>query len=115
MGVGHYSFSQDEEERARQMAALKQMRDETLVQRDAAGRIKNARKEKIEERRRLLKERAAKRRKVDGGSGAGGDGDSSVAGVEVKEEGSTNAGKDGRMDDVSLLFSDVRKRVERDE
>ncbi|KAJ3038500.1 hypothetical protein HDV00_000597 [Rhizophlyctis rosea] len=116
MGVGHYSFSRDEDERARQMAALKQMRDETLVQRQAAGKIKDARKEKIEERRRLLKERAAKRRKVEGGVGGDGEGDGGVK-DEVVEVAAGGAGDSaaGGDDAVSMLFRDVRKRVREDE
>ncbi|KAJ3054996.1 hypothetical protein HK097_000142 [Rhizophlyctis rosea] len=103
LGVGHYAFSQDEEERARQQAELKQMRNQTVAQRQSAERIKDARKEKIEERRRLLKERAAKRRKVDDGA------------VDVKAEPGTAVEGETELDDVSLLFKDIRKRVERDE
>ena len=105
LGVGHYAFSQDEEERARQQAELKQMRNQTVVQRQSAERIKDARKEKIEERRRMLKERAAKRRKV-----------YAEDAVSVKAE-IGDAVDDGTEldDDVSLLFKDVRKRVERNE
>ncbi|KAJ3091614.1 hypothetical protein HK102_014100 [Quaeritorhiza haematococci] len=66
LGVGHYQFSTNEEERREQMRALKEAREETLLGRERAMLSKNARKEKLNERRKAIMEKAAaKRRKVD--------------------------------------------------
>jgi len=59
-GVGHYTFSEDNEKRAEQMADLNKARDETEVQREAAKKAAELRRAKIEERR---KEIAGKKRK----------------------------------------------------
>ena len=59
-GVGHYTFSTDHSTRAEQMAALNAARDETEQQRTTAQKAAEARRIKIEERR---KEIAGKKRK----------------------------------------------------
>jgi len=59
-GVGHYTFSADNKSRAAQMAALNEAKDETERQRTAAQKAAEARRAKIEERR---KEIAGKKRK----------------------------------------------------
>lgn len=59
-GVGHYVFSKDSTVRAEQMASLNTARDETEIQREVAQKAAEARKTKIEERR---KEIAGKKRK----------------------------------------------------
>ena len=59
-GVGHYTFSQDNEKRAEQMSELNKALDETEVELEAAKKAAEVRRAKIEERR---KEIAAKRRK----------------------------------------------------
>jgi hypothetical protein len=61
-GVGHYTFSTDETTRQEQMAALNKVRDETEVQREATKKAADARRAKIEERR---KEIAGRKRKKD--------------------------------------------------
>ncbi|KAI9001686.1 hypothetical protein BC832DRAFT_593978 [Gaertneriomyces semiglobifer] len=95
LGVGFYQFSQDEEERKHQMEELKGMRDETLVNRQAAAKMRDSRKEKLEERRRLLKERAQKRRKLD-------------------SSGSPEVSQDKDLDNtVDAFLSGIRNRVPR--
>ena len=59
-GVGHYTFSTDNKARAEQMAALNEARDETEQQRTAAQIAAEARRAKIDQRR---KEIAGKKRK----------------------------------------------------
>jgi len=59
-GVGHYTFSADNKSRSEQMTALNEARDETEQQRTAAQNAAEARRAKIEERR---KEIAGKKRK----------------------------------------------------
>ncbi|KAJ3095025.1 hypothetical protein HK100_005944, partial [Physocladia obscura] len=71
LGVGYYRLSQEDEERKKQMDALESLRKETVGSRIAAGRVKDERKAKIEERKALLKERK-KKREVGGGNGGGG-------------------------------------------
>lgn len=60
-GVGHYTFSVDETTRQEQMTALKTARDETEMQREAATRAAEARRAKIEERRKEIMSRKRKR------------------------------------------------------
>ena len=60
-GVGHYTFSVDEATRQEQMTALKTARDETEIQREAAKKAAEARRAKIEERRKEIMRRKRKR------------------------------------------------------
>lgn len=71
-GAGVYQFSQDEEERARQMDELKRARDETEKKRAESARAEltpaqQAAKRKLDERRALIE---AKRQKLLGGTDA---------------------------------------------
>ncbi|KAI8610583.1 hypothetical protein BC830DRAFT_730664 [Chytriomyces sp. MP71] len=61
LGVGFYGFSQDDDERKRQMDALNALRKDTFGSREKVEQVKNSRKAKLDERKALLKER--KRRK----------------------------------------------------
>ncbi|TPX70942.1 hypothetical protein SpCBS45565_g01523 [Spizellomyces sp. 'palustris'] len=106
MGVGFYQFSQDDEERRKQMEELKDMRDETLESRTRAARMKDARKEKLEERKRLLKERAAKRRKVTSGESEG------VGALVGENDGSEKGEGDELRDVVSDFLHGIRKQME---
>ncbi|KAJ3007767.1 hypothetical protein HKX48_008950 [Thoreauomyces humboldtii] len=64
LGVGFYQFSQNDEDRKRQMDALNTIRDDTLDSQKKTTMLKNIRKDRLEDRKRALKERAAKRRKT---------------------------------------------------
>ncbi|KAJ3226889.1 hypothetical protein HDU81_007023 [Chytriomyces hyalinus] len=70
LGVGFYGFSQEDEERKQQMSALQDIRKDTLGAQSKAALLKESRKEKLEERKALLRER----RKRKGASSKGGDG-----------------------------------------
>ncbi|KAJ3293237.1 hypothetical protein HK104_004634 [Borealophlyctis nickersoniae] len=106
LGVGYYSFSQDEQARARQMAELKKMRDETAAGRQVAGRVKDKRKERLEDRRRAILERARKKKKG-GGDGGGGDGEADGGGGEG------GAGREPDMEvDVSAFLEEMRQQYE---
>ncbi|KAI9102591.1 hypothetical protein DFS34DRAFT_609749 [Phlyctochytrium arcticum] len=85
MGVGFYQFSQDEQQRKRQMDELKNIRDETLEKQIRTSKTKDARKEMLEDRKRLLKEKAAaaKRRRLNKAAAAEAPGES--ADVEKEE------------------------------
>ena len=63
LGTSHYQFSRDEETRAQEMARLKEARLDTIQQRDSAAQKKEARKRELEDRKRLILEKAAKRRR----------------------------------------------------
>ncbi|KAI9345595.1 hypothetical protein BDR26DRAFT_856315 [Obelidium mucronatum] len=61
LGVGFYGFSQQEEERKKQMEALDDLRKDTMGSRERAVQVKEDRKAKLEERKRLLLERKKKK------------------------------------------------------
>ncbi|KAJ3105057.1 SAM domain and HD [Phlyctochytrium bullatum] len=61
MGVGYYAFAKDETERQKQMEELKRIRDETINNRSKITIARDARKERLEERRALLRERKKKK------------------------------------------------------
>ncbi|KAJ3153905.1 hypothetical protein HDU89_008770 [Geranomyces variabilis] len=80
LGTGFYQFAQDDEERARQMRELDDIRADTLQGREKTAGMKGGKAKRLDERKRLLKERAAaaaaKRRKIAGsGAGVGGYGE----------------------------------------
>ncbi|KNC98192.1 uncharacterized protein SPPG_06594 [Spizellomyces punctatus DAOM BR117] len=106
MGVGFYQFSQDDEERRKQMEELKDMRNETLESRTRAARMKDARKDKLDERKRLLKERAAKRRKVINGESEG------AGALAGDNDGSEKGDGDELRDVVSDFLQGIRKQLE---
>jgi coiled-coil domain-containing protein 174 len=60
-GVGHYTFSADNPSREKEMAALNAAREETEQQRLATQRAAQARRSKIEERRKEIAGRKRKR------------------------------------------------------
>lgn len=60
MGVGFYQFSQDKEERIKQQQELQDIRQETSLNRSKADALKQARLQRIEDRKRKLKERTEK-------------------------------------------------------
>ncbi|KAJ3160830.1 hypothetical protein HDU86_008190 [Geranomyces michiganensis] len=72
LGTGFYQFAQDDEERARQMRELDDIRAATLEGREKTAGMKGGKAKRLDERKRLLKERAAaaaaKRRKTAGES-----------------------------------------------
>ncbi|EKG19984.1 hypothetical protein MPH_02714 [Macrophomina phaseolina MS6] len=59
-GTGYFRFSQDEEERKRQMEALEQERSETERKRAEREKKREDRKREVEERRKALKEKRSK-------------------------------------------------------
>ncbi|GME37053.1 hypothetical protein GTA08_BOTSDO05902 [Neofusicoccum parvum] len=59
-GTGFFHFSQDEEERKRQMEALEKERQETEKRRSERDRKKDERRREVEERRKALKEKRSK-------------------------------------------------------
>lgn len=59
-GTGYFRFSQDEEERKKQMEALEQERLETERKRAERDKKKEDRKREVEERRKALKEKRSK-------------------------------------------------------
>jgi hypothetical protein len=71
LGVGFYGFSQDDEVRRTQMRELSELRDETVALRKEVGKEKGLKRSKVDERRRILKEKLEKKRKrieMDSGS-----------------------------------------------
>ncbi|KAF8930235.1 hypothetical protein BGZ47_000685 [Haplosporangium gracile] len=59
-GVGFYAFSQDEEERARQMQELLEMRNQTETSRSKHRTLKDKRREEIEARKVLIQQKRLK-------------------------------------------------------
>ncbi|KAG9061613.1 hypothetical protein KI688_007193 [Linnemannia hyalina] len=59
-GVGFYAFSQDEEERARQMRELLEMRNQTETSRSKHRTLKDKRREEIEARKVLIQQKRLK-------------------------------------------------------
>ncbi|KAG0304750.1 hypothetical protein BGZ97_001357 [Linnemannia gamsii] len=59
-GVGFYAFSQDEEERARQMRELLEMRTQTETSRSKHRTLKDKRREEIEARKILIRQKQLK-------------------------------------------------------
>ncbi|KAG0276496.1 hypothetical protein BGZ96_003255 [Linnemannia gamsii] len=59
-GVGFYAFSQDEEERARQMRELLEMRTQTETSRSKHRTLKDKRREEIEARKILIQQKRLK-------------------------------------------------------
>lgn len=62
LGTGFYQFSQDLDIRQTQMAELTDMREDTILKRTKAQIVAQKRSEKINDRRQLLEERAARKR-----------------------------------------------------
>jgi hypothetical protein len=62
LGVGYYQLSQDMDARRQQMEELRSLRNDTLLSRTRAQKVKEERHRKLEQRRRILEERARKRR-----------------------------------------------------
>lgn len=56
-GVGYYSFSKDEEERAKQQEALKKLRDETEAKQKRAQELKAIREKQLAARIKAAKDR----------------------------------------------------------
>ncbi|KAJ3107882.1 hypothetical protein HDU97_002814 [Phlyctochytrium planicorne] len=92
LGVGFYAFSREESERERQMADLKRIREQTVKSRDKAHLAKDARKERLEERRALLKERSLK--------------------AKAKDRQPVEEATGGDGDDLDAFLKDIRKGVE---
>ncbi|TPX47805.1 hypothetical protein SeLEV6574_g02435 [Synchytrium endobioticum] len=64
MGVGFYAFSQDEAERRKQREELLQIRANTLMAQKVAVAIKAAKQKRIEDRRKMIAERAIRRKRL---------------------------------------------------
>ncbi|KAI9353387.1 hypothetical protein DFJ73DRAFT_795401 [Zopfochytrium polystomum] len=76
MGVGFYAFSQDEERRRREMEALESMRKSTVDSRVRAAQAKEERKNRLEERKAMLRDRRQRKLKnAEGGADGDGVGD----------------------------------------
>ncbi|KAL3897967.1 MAG: hypothetical protein SGCHY_003065 [Lobulomycetales sp.] len=58
MGVGHYKFSQDEETRAAQLSKIKNLRQETLDNRERVQKARQGKKSALDRRRELLQRKA---------------------------------------------------------
>lgn len=91
-GTGFFHFSQDEEERKRQMETLERERVETEMKRAERGKKKDERRREVEERRKALKEKRSKAQAdkfLDGLMGELGDKGEKEEEAGSKEEGKT--------------------------
>ncbi|TPX36679.1 hypothetical protein SmJEL517_g01195 [Synchytrium microbalum] len=69
MGVGFYAFSQDETERRKQQDELRQLRVNTEIAQKVAAAMKNSRETRVDDRRKMIGERAKRRERMRQGGG----------------------------------------------
>jgi hypothetical protein len=103
LGVGFYGFSQDEDTRKKQLEDLNKLRKDTLDSRSKVVKMKDARKEALEQRRALLKGRREKKLGRDGKDGGNGK-------EEGKGQGSTGDDKD--ENDVDAFLKGIRNEID---